>query len=64
MDGSTWSKPVAEGKGSPDTTIATFPPVTAKFVRVTQTGRADAAPAWSVLNLRIYEQSSVPRSSR
>ena len=67
MDGSTWSKPVAEGRGSPDTTIATFQPVMAKFVRVTQTGRAEAAPAWSVLNLRIYEQNTkaagtLPRS--
>jgi hypothetical protein len=57
MDGSAWSKPVAEGKGSHDTTIATFQPVMAKFVRVTQTGRAEGAAAWSVLNLRIYEQN-------
>jgi hypothetical protein len=57
MDGKSWGKPVAEGKGTHDTTIATFPSVTAKFIRVTQTGRADSAPAWSVLNLRVYEQS-------
>jgi len=40
----------------------------AKFVRVTQTGRADGAPAWSVLNMRIYEQNAkvagTSRSSR
>jgi hypothetical protein len=63
MDGSSWSKPVAEGKGSHDTTVATFQPVTAKFVRVTQTGRADGASAWSVLNLRIYEQNGKPVAS-
>jgi hypothetical protein len=57
-DGSAWGKPVAEGKGSHDTTVATFQPVMAKFVRVTQTGRADGAPAWSVLNMRIYEQNA------
>ncbi len=62
-DGTTWSKPVAEGTGSPDTTIATFQPVTATFVRVTQTGRAEGAPAWSVLNLRVYEQNPKPATT-
>ena len=56
-DGSTWGKPVAEGKGSPATTIATFQPISAKFVRITQTGRAESTAAWSVLNLRVYEQN-------
>ena len=53
-DGKTWSAPVAEGKGSVATTIATFRPVPAKFVRVTQTETSDGAPAWSVLNFRVY----------
>jgi F5/8 type C domain len=54
MDGKTWSAPVAQGAGSLATTIATFRPVQAKFIRVTQTGTADGAPAWSVLNFRVY----------
>ncbi len=55
MDGKTWSKPVAVGKGSgPRTTIA-FAPTQAKFVRITQTDTTADAPAWSVRNLRIYE---------
>ena len=54
MDGKTWADPVAQGEGAPTTTIATFPPVQAKFVRVTQTGSAEGAPAWSVLNFRVY----------
>jgi hypothetical protein len=29
--------------------------VRAKFVRLTQTDTAAAAPAWSIRNLRIYE---------
>ena len=37
MDGKSWSAPVAEGKGSPATTVATFRPVQARFIRVTQT---------------------------
>jgi hypothetical protein len=54
MDGKTWSKPVAEGKGAGSTTIATFAPVQAKFVRVTQTGTNAEGSAWSVLGFRIY----------
>ncbi len=54
MDGKKWSAPVAEGAGSPATTVATFRPTQAKFVRVTQTGSAEDAPAWSILNFRVY----------
>ena len=53
-DGNAWSAPVAEGKGSPATTIATFKPVRAKFVRITQTEKAEGAAPWSVLNFRVY----------
>ena len=53
-DGKTWSAPVAQGAGSPATIVATFRPTQAKFVRVTQTGTAENAPAWSVLNFRVY----------
>ena len=54
MDGKSWSAPVAEGKGSPATTVATFRPVQARFIRVTQTDTAENAPPWSVLNFRVY----------
>jgi mono/diheme cytochrome c family protein/glucose/arabinose dehydrogenase len=60
MDGKTWGAPVAQGAGSPVTTIATFRPVQAKFVRVTQTGTAEDAPAWSVLNFRVYAAGGAP----
>jgi hypothetical protein len=53
-DGKSWSAPLAEGEGSPSTAIATFRPVQARFIRVTQTGQEADAPAWSVLNFRIY----------
>jgi hypothetical protein len=53
-DGNTWSAPVAEGKGTPATIVATFRPVQAKFVRITQTGAAEGALPWSVLNFRVY----------
>jgi hypothetical protein len=45
---------VAEGAGSTATTVATFRPVQAKFVRITQTGKGENAPPWSVLNFRVY----------
>jgi mono/diheme cytochrome c family protein/glucose/arabinose dehydrogenase len=54
MDGKKWSAPVAEGAGSPATIVATFKPAQAKFVRVTQTGSTPDAPAWSILNFRVY----------
>ena len=56
MDGTSWGKPVAEGKGDVSPTIVAIRPVQARFVRVTQTGQAEGAVAWSVLNFRIYVQ--------
>jgi hypothetical protein len=36
--------------------LASFAPVRAKFVRITQTATpASDAPVWSIQNLRIYE---------
>ena len=61
MDGKSWSAPVAQGQGSVNTTVATFKPTQAKFVRVTQTGSAPDAPAWSVLNFRIYAAGSAAK---
>jgi hypothetical protein len=55
LDGKTWSKPVAEGKGEGLHTTIAFAPTRAKFIRITQTETVTDAPAWSVRNLRIYE---------
>jgi hypothetical protein len=54
MDGTTWSKPVAQGTGAGARTDVSFAPVRAKFVRITQTAAAADAP-WSVERLRLYE---------
>ena len=54
-DGSSWSTPVATGKGEGVRTTITFAPTRAKFVRITQTDAVTDAPAWSIRNLRIYE---------
>jgi hypothetical protein len=54
-DGTTWSAPVAEGPGTEGTTIVTFTPVAAKYVRITQTETVTNAPPWSMRLLRLYE---------
>ena len=54
-DGTTWSKPIAEGKGESGRTSITFPATKAKFLRITQSDPAPDAPAWSIANLRVYE---------
>ena len=55
MDGTTWSAPVAEGRGTGRSTVISFSPVQAKFVRITQTATVDSAPPWAVMLLRLYE---------
>ncbi len=52
-DGSSWSG-ASEGKSNGLTTISTFQPVPAKFVRISLTASAEDAPAWSIQSLKIY----------
>jgi len=54
-DGGTWSAPIAEGEGVPGTTVIRFAPVSARFVRITQTSPVTDAPAWSMRLVRLYE---------
>ncbi len=54
MDGTTWGKPVASGPGVGSETDVTFAPVQAKFVRITQTGSAPDAPAWTMRRLKLF----------
>jgi mono/diheme cytochrome c family protein/glucose/arabinose dehydrogenase len=55
MDGITWSPPVAQGHGNGATTMISFAPVPAKFVRLTQTATVKNAPPLSILLLRLFE---------
>jgi len=55
MDGKTWSPPVAEGESTGQSTVITFQPVRAKFVRITQTANVAGAPSWSIQRLRLYQ---------
>jgi mono/diheme cytochrome c family protein len=53
-DGNTWSAPIAQGQGVVGTTVITFKPVSAKFLRITQTATVSTAPPWSMRLLRLY----------
>jgi mono/diheme cytochrome c family protein len=64
MDGTTWSAPVAQGKGTGATTAIAFAPVRAKFVRITQTATpADQTP-WTVLKMRLFEAPAATPGGR
>ena len=52
LDGQTWSPPVAVGKGTGALTDIVFPPIRARFIRITQTGRVDGL-FWSIHELQI-----------
>jgi hypothetical protein len=56
MDGTTWGTPVAQDAGATPTTIATFKPVQAKFIRITQTGSARNGELWAIQQIRVYER--------
>ena len=54
MNGTMWF-PVAEGDGKGPTTIVSFKPVQARFVRLTETSPSDKAPAWTIQQIRLFE---------
>jgi hypothetical protein len=58
MDGNTWGTPVAQGDGDTPTTIATFKPSEARFIRITQTGTARNGELWGIVQIRIYQAPS------
>ena len=63
QDGSAWTA-ASEGTGTGPTTISTFKPVLAKFVRISLTSSAEDAPAWSVQNLRIYAVTKAEKGTQ
>ena len=54
-DGTAWSQPVATGEGTPGAMTISFSPVSARFVRITQTAAVTDAPPWSMRLMRLYE---------
>jgi mono/diheme cytochrome c family protein len=55
LDGNRWSEPIAQGAGRGPLTDIAFPPVEARFVRITQTDAVAGAPPWSIVNLKLWE---------
>jgi mono/diheme cytochrome c family protein/glucose/arabinose dehydrogenase len=53
-DGAAW-RIAAEGQGTTGGTVIVFPPVQARFVRITQTAAVDGAPVWSIQRLRVFQ---------
>lgn len=51
-DGQTWGAPVAKGAGAGHNTVARFPVVTARYVRITQTGAA--GNSWALGDISLY----------
>ena len=60
MDGVAWGAPVVQTAGETPTTIATFRPAPAKFLRITQTGTPTDSEAWAIQQLRVYEMRREP----
>ena len=53
-DGTNWGDPVIKGKGNARTTEIRFAPVTAKFIRITQTGNARGL-FWSIHEIQVLQ---------
>ncbi len=51
-DGTNWGAPVATGTGQLGITTITFPPQTARYIRITQTG-TDAKYHWSIYEFDV-----------
>jgi|GEM_PF-70224 len=60
-DGKSWSEPVLNGKGtSAYTSIRFAPGTTTRFLRITQTGKADSN-FWSIHELSLFGRPSPPQ---
>ena len=55
QDGTQWGDPIATGSGQLGITTITFPPQTARYIRITQTGTSDTYH-WSIYELDVCRQ--------
>ena len=60
MDGTTWST-VAEGTATGNMTAISWTPSRARFLRITQTATTPGAPAWSMLETKLYARPAGQR---
>lgn len=56
MDGTTWGEPLAKGDSKNPVTEIQFSPTPARFIRITQLGRADGS-FWSIHELQVLVES-------
>ena len=56
-DGVNWGIPIATGSGNLGITTITFPALTARYIRITQTG-VDPTYHWSIYELDVYREKS------
>jgi hypothetical protein len=56
QDGTTWSKPIATGKGELGITTINFKPQSARFIRVTQTG-TNSKYHWSIYEFDVFAET-------
>lgn len=54
-DGTTWGAPIATGSGQLGINTITFPPQTARYFRITQTG-TNPKYHWSIYELEVYSK--------
>jgi len=54
-DGDHWSDPIATGRGELGINSITFPPQTARYIRITQTGTS-AKYHWSIFEIDVYKE--------
>jgi hypothetical protein len=57
MDGTAWTT-VAEGTSTGNMTNISWTPAGARFLRITQTAATPGAPAWSMLETRLYTRAA------
>ena len=62
-DGVNWAAPVATGRGQPGITTISFPPQTARFLRVTQT-ETNATYHWSIYELDVFAAKPPENSAK
>ena len=62
LDGSQWVAAVASGRGTGTLTQISFPPVKARFVRITQTAGAKDRP-WSIAELQVLAAPKLTAST-
>ena len=60
MDGTRWTD-AAEGTAAGNVTAISWAPTRARFVRVTQTATTPGAPAWTMMDTKLYARPAGQR---